>query len=850
MQTLSLNGVWQMHQMGKEERFTAKIPGTVLSTLLEHKAIPDPYDRMNEYDTRDMFWNDYEFERSFEVPEALLQEDVVELHAQSLDTLAEIYMNGNLVAKTDNMHRTWRISVKDYLKAGENTIRIVFLSAMKYVSEYQPEERKKFYVISDCSVYGNQFIRKAHSMFGWDWGAELIDAGIQRDIDLVGYSDAVLEDVRIHQEHAEGKATVTVEVDTLSWAGEQSVEVALCDPEGTVMDTLSFTPETAPVPAQVTMERRVDGQLLPLCKGRCSFTVENPRLWWPNGYGEHPLYTVKVALHTAKGDQKKDYRIGLRTLTISQDKDEWGEEFCFQVNGLKIFTMGSNYIPEDCVYPRITQERTRRLLQDCVEANYNCIRVWGGGYYPADSFYDLCDELGLIVWQDLMFACNIYDFTPEFEENVTQELRDNVRRLRHHASLGLWCGNNELETAWMNWDDYKCHNAYVKADYIKQFEFVIPKIMKEEDPDTFFWPSSPCSGGCYDDPEDDNRGDVHYWSVWHGMLPFTDYRNHFFRFCSEFGFQSFPCAKTVNTFTREEDRNIFSDVMESHQKNSSANGKLLYYLAENFRYPKDFNSLLYVTQILQANAIKYGVEHWRRNRGRCMGALYWQLNDEWPVASWASIDYFGRWKALHYFARNFFARTTGSLELNGENLKVWLENETFDRQSCELTLRLRRMDLSVILEEKAEAQCESFSSAMILEKDFAEVLKTVDKKDVFIEAVFTYPDGHIQVETEIFVPYKYLHLPVPAIHYTVEEQADQFVITMDGDVFAPFVALDLKEADARFSDNFFNLTGTERVITLKKEDIWNTEKKMTLEELERQLTCTSLRDSFSERTGK
>ncbi len=245
MQTVSLNGVWQMHQTGEEERFTAKIPGTVLSTLLEHKAIPDPYDRMNEYDTRDMFWNDYEFERSFQVPETLLQEDIVELRAESLDTLTEIYINGSYVTKTDNMHRTWRISVKDYLKAGENTIRIVFLSAMKYVSEYKPEEKKKFYVISDCSVYGNQFMRKAHSMFGWDWGAELIDAGIQRDIELVGYSDAVLENVRIHQEHAEGKATVTVEVDTLSWSGAQDMEITLCDPEGAVLDTAAFTPETA-----------------------------------------------------------------------------------------------------------------------------------------------------------------------------------------------------------------------------------------------------------------------------------------------------------------------------------------------------------------------------------------------------------------------------------------------------------------------------------------------------------------------------------------------------------------------------------------------------------------------------
>ncbi len=383
-------------------------------------------------------------------------------------------------------------------------------------------------------------------------------------------------------------------------------------------------------------------------------SIHNPKLWWPNGYGDQPLYKVQVELLDEDGTVLETItkRIGLRTLTISQEKDLWGKEFAFCVNGVKIFAMGGNYIPEDCIYSRITPEVQKYLLESCKRANFNCVRVWGGGYYPSDHFYDLCDEMGLIVWQDLMFACNVYDLTEEFEDNITKEITENVKRLRHHASLGLWCGNNEMESAWDHWPEVQSESKYLRADYIKMFEYVIPKAVRAADSETFFWQSSPSSGGCFDDPDDENRGDCHYWDVWHGQKPFTDYQKHYFRFCSEFGFQSFPCLKTVESFTEEKDRNIFSRVMENHQKNPAANGKILYYLSENFRYPENFRKLLYVSQILQGMAMKYGVDHWRRHRGRCMGTLYWQINDNWPVASWASIDYFGRWKALHYMAKN------------------------------------------------------------------------------------------------------------------------------------------------------------------------------------------------------
>ena len=376
--------------------------------------------------------------------------------------------------------------------------------------------------------------------------------------------------------------------------------------------------------------------------------IENPRLWWPNGYGEQNLYSVLVRL--LKNEEEVDTwekRIGLRTLTKKTTKDEFGEYFAHEVNGVSFFAMRADYIPEDCILGRCSEMRTRQLLTQCKEANFNVIRVWGGGHYPFDGFWDICDELGLVVWQDFMFACALYDLTEEFEENVRRELIDNIRRIRSHPSLGLWCGNNEMEM-FTDTEIWGC-TPRQKADYIKLYEYIIPKILKEEDPYTFYWPASPSSGGSFDNPNDENRGDVHYWDVWHGNKPITEYRKFYFRYVSEFGFQSFPSIKTVETFTEKEDRNIFSYVMEKHQRNSTANGKIMNYMEQTFLYPSDFDTLLYASQLLQAEAMRYGVEHFRRNRGRCMGAIVWQLNDCWPVASWSSIDYYGRWKALHYY---------------------------------------------------------------------------------------------------------------------------------------------------------------------------------------------------------
>lgn len=620
----TLGGDWKLTTAG--ESLPATVPGTFYADLLAAGKMSDPYWRDNEMAALALMdFNSITYSRSFEVSSEQMACDAVLLRCQGLDTIATVAVNGKTLIVANNMHRTWEADAKSLLRVGVNEIAVTFGSPTRYIKEAYSNSRADG---STDAMIGFPLLRKAHCMFGWDWGPRLPDAGIWRDIELLGITTLRIGDVYVEQQHAN---------DTVQLNIHSHVEL--------------YRAASADISVTVTAP---DGKTYTANGTNCSITIANPQLWWPNGYGEQPLYTVLVSA-SANGQVCDSWqrRIGLRTMTVHIEKDNWGECFAQSVNGVDIFAMGADYIPEDNILAHVNPARTRRLLEDAATAHFNTVRIWGGGYYPDDFFYDICDELGLVVWQDFMFACAVYNLTDEFDANIRAEVTDNVRRLRHHASLGLWCGNNEME-------QFVDENMWVsaprqKADYIKMYEYIIPQILKKEDPQTFYWPASPSCGGSFDNPNDENRGDVHYWAVWHGGLPFTDYRNHYFRYVSEFGFQSFPCLRTVESFTEPADRNIFSYVMEKHQRNAAANGKILSYLSQMYLYPTRFDTILYASQLLQAQAMQYGVEHWRRNRGRCMGAIVWQLNDCWPVASWSSIDYFGRWKALHYYMKRFFA---------------------------------------------------------------------------------------------------------------------------------------------------------------------------------------------------
>ena len=786
MKKLKLDGCWTMTG-GDGKRFQAEVPGTVLKTLLDHHEIPDPFDGMNEYAACEQMKRTWCFERTFDLPAEMLSAANADLVCEGLDTLAEIILNGETAARTDNMHRTWRIPVKALLKAGENTLKISFAPAQPYVEQAALENPEVTYE-SGSDLLWTGALRKAHYMFGWDWGPRLPDAGIWRDITLECY-DNRLEDVRIHQVHSAEE--VRLEVNAQARAGRTEME--LTGPEGQRI-------AAAEGPAGETLALR----------------VEHPRFWWPNGLGGQPLYTLKIRLACdGRTEDEAEFRLGLRTLTVSREKDRWGESFALCCNGVTFFSMGGDYIPEDNLLTRVSDEQTARLLRDCRDCHFNTIRVWGGGVYPGENFYNLCDELGLVVWQDLMFACNTYKLTEAFRENIVREAEDNVRRIRHHASLGLICGNNEMESAWLSWGNVNTQPESLKQDYLEQFEHVLKDVCLREAPDVYYWPSSPSSGGGFDDPDSLDRGDVHDWSVWHGRRPFSDFAERFPRFCSEFGFESFPCMDTLKTFVHEDrEMNPFSRVMESHQKCLSGNATMLFYLSQTLRYPFSMEKLVHATQYLQAEAMRAGVEHWRRNRGRCMGAIYWQINDCWPVASWASIDSFGRWKALQYRAKRFFAPVAVSLKKEEQGYGVYVANERREPFHGSVDCFVRDERGRIIRQSTADAGCSGMSSARIcsVAPEQGETLKVV-------HCVLKNEAGEAVSECEeLYTLPKYFPFEIPKLEIRCEGRR----VTVKADTLC--IGTELQAGDARFSDNWVTLYPDEpRVLTadreLKEEDL-------------------------------
>lgn len=856
MERFDLNGTWQMYESGGSQKLSAAVPGSVLSVLLAHQEIPDPYDRTNEYEVRERLRGNYTFERTFELSENWCDRPFggrTELVCDGLDTIADVYLNGEFLGRADNMHRTWRFDCGGCLKT-TNVLTIKFISPITWIESHPASPGKEISYAACGCMPGSQYIRKAHSMFGWDWGPQLPDMGIWRSIGLECRHTAVFSDVNVSQYHEDNKVRLSVEAkvellgaDDALCVGTPIADVLLGSGVfgGAAVEVLIFVKSPD---GEIIAEKQIN--LSNSGKVSAEFDISKPQRWWPNGLGAHPLYTVDVMLCDVNGRtlEEKQLRIGLRTLTVSREKDKWGSEFAFVINGVKIFAMGADYIPEDCIYSRIDRQKIKYLIDTAADSNFNCLRVWGGGYYPSDDFYDLCDEAGLIVWQDLMYACNIYDIDEAFEENIIAETMDNVRRIRHHACLGLICGNNEMEMGWEDWADVSCHSGILRADYIKQFEYILPKAVKNTGVQTFYWPSSPSNGGGFVSPNDENHGDTHYWDVWHGQKPFSDYRKYYFRFCSEFGFQSFPLLKTVKTFTEPKDRNIFSKVMESHQKNGAANGKILYYISENFLYPKDFESLLYISQVVQGMAIKYGVEHWRRNRGRCMGALYWQLNDNWPVASWSSVDYFGRWKVLQYMARKFFGGLLGTIYEEDESIHISAVNDTMEISPVRLILRLKNMDFDILDEYEISGSIPALAAKKFGLRSYENFFKgtnAVEKEDVFAEAVFRFGDSTSLIQTETFVPYKHLHIKRPNIRAVVTEMDDCYKIELSSDVYTPFVWLDLKENDVRFSDNCFNISGREPVVIKAGKTDMVTGGLIEIKNFKEQFFVRSLYDTIS-----
>ena len=626
--------------------------------------------------------------------------------------------------------------------------------------------------------------------------------GIFRGVELKGWNVDRFDGVAVRQHHENGSVSVELDVTTKCHAG--------CE-----------------------IYADFDGKRVLLKNGHGIIKVDNPKLWWARGYGDQPLYDLDVEL-VCGGEviDRCHKQLGLRTLTVSTepDADGKGSEFCFVLNGVKIFSMGANLVPMDNLLSRITDQRWETIVRQAVDANFNTLRVWGGGYYPDSRFYELCDQYGLLVWQDFMVACaNIY-LTSEMAEEFTQEAICNLKRLHHHASLALLCGNNEMESGVINWGSRD--NQLVRDDYTRLYGHLLPELCETYAPDTYYWPSSPSSGGGFDDPDNPAKGDTHYWEVWHGGVPFTTYRQKRFRFCSEYGFESFPSMKTIRTFAREEDLNCFSRVMENHQKCRGGNGKILRYLADNYLYPATFENLVYASQLLQADAIKYGVEHFRRQRGYCMGSTYWQFNDCWPVASWSSVDCFGRYKALHYAARKFYAPVAMGLFLENGALTVNIANETRAGFRGHIHLAMCRGNLTVLDGLRRDVEVEALSSRDVLTYR----VDSRDPYDTFLYADLYDEQGRFLMrQVELLVPSKHFQWRKPAFDVRIAPVPGGAEISVQADVFAKGVFLDFRDFDCVLSDNFFALTTSAPYrVTVQTS--------RSVEELEQNLTIKSVYD--------
>ena len=801
---------WQLRMNNSEEWMDAAVPGSVYQALLDNDKMEDPYYRDNELGALKLMDNDFTYRTVFTVPAGMMDHEKVLLRFEGIDTIGDIYLNDAHIAYVENMHRTFEFPVKELLRAEENELRVELHSPTEFVARADAEHPGSG---ATDAMRGFPYLRKAHCMFGWDWGPRLPDAGIWRDVKLIGYDCARLDGVYITQHHSPGQVELELRVDVEKTDAERILSFGKDEDK---LQGLSYRVKvTAPDRTEYTGTQKTD-----------RIPIDKPLLWWTNGYGEQPLY--KVAVELVRGDAVLDVwekRIGLRTMTVHREKDAYGESFAHEVNGVQIFAMGGDYIPEDNILSRVTPERTYDLLLQAKNAHFNCIRVWGGGNYPYDAFWDACDELGLIVWQDFMFACAVYDLTEEFEENITAEFIDNIKRIRHHASLGLWCGNNEMEMFVAQGDGWVTEPKQ-KSDYVKMYEYIIPKVLKKYDPNTFYWPASPSSGGAFDEPNAENRGDVHYWDVWHGNKPITEYRKFYFRYVSEFGLQSFPSLKTVETFTEPEDRNIFSYVMEKHQRNHTANGKIMNYMEQTFLYPNGFDITLYASQLLQAEAIRYGVEHFRRNRGRCMGAVIWQLNDCWPVASWASIDYCGRWKALHYYAKRFFAPVLLSCAEEGiltqdtnpnaqpyevkKSIHLNVANESMEEKTVTVRWALRSRDASVIRSGSERVRVPALTSVWLEKEDCMDADLYTDY--VSYECLEEGTKEPVSSGTVLFCAPKQFRFADP--HLFVEAEGEELVV--QADAYARSVEIINEADDLLLEDNYFDMNaGIRRVRILK-----------------------------------
>jgi len=799
----------------------AAVPGTVHTDLLALQEIEEPYYRLNEHNLQWIDKVNWDYQTTFNLSKRDFLKQHIELDFSGLDTYAHIFINDSLILQTDNMFRNYTIDAKQFLKKGDNKLHIRFDSPInKGIEKHDALDYKFPSSDNDLAKIGQVenekrvsiFTRKAGYHFGWDWGPRLVTSGIWKPIKLISWNQYKIEDVFIQQNSIGKKAIMTAHIELAVNNKSEKGEVEIIVNGKTIKKT------------RVKLTEGKNNLQIP-------FEIENPELWWPNGMGDQVLYKVEVKITSGFYTDTKSHKIGLRTIELIREPDAIGTSFYFKVNGHAVFMKGANYIPQDVFLPNSKKTNYEHIIASAKDANMNMLRVWGGGIYENDEFYQLCDEMGLLVWQDFMFACAMYPGDSSFLENVKQEAIDNVKRLRNHTSIALWCGNNEVLSAWENWgwkNDIIEEQSKEIADTIWKaynaiFHKILPEVVTSYDGTRAYWPSSP--GSDFGGKESHERGDAHYWMVWWGKEPFNNYNKAIPRFMSEYGFQSFPEFSTVEKYTIPEDHNIYSEVMKSHQRSSIGNETIEEYMLRDYKQPKDFKSFLYVSQLLQAHGIKIGIEAHRRNRDKCMGSLYWQINDCWPVASWSSIDYYGKWKALHYTAKKSFENFLLSFENKEDRLNVFVVSDSLKNMNAVLKIELLDFDGNLLKQWEELITVEANKSNKYIDLLKNDILNVSNANNAVLHAELLNNENNSIISENLFYlsPYKELKLTNPGLTLTVNENFDEFEIILKTQKLAKDVYL-TADSENNFSDNYFDmLPNTEKKVTIRKSQLENLE---------------------------
>jgi len=855
---IDLNGDWQFKATDETKWLHAQVPGVVQSDLLRAGRLKDPFYRDQELEAQWVEKKEWEYRRSFNVDSKFLKHDRILLDARGLDTIAEVFVNQTLVARTKNMFVEYEWDIKSLLRDGDNEIHVVFRSIIDWNKQQRDSDPKVTWCkdsdLMDCRKGNLFFARKEASDFGWDWGLRLLSSGIWRPIRVAAYDTARIAELAIRQnlsDPSRAMLNVTTKIDRF-------------DSRPLLLDL------------EVTLgSRRVAWERLRVTSNELNsvLAIPQPRLWWPNGWGEHPLYEVTARL-TSGGREvhRQSHRVGLRTVRIVREKDHRGESFAIEVNGKTLFAKGANWIPADALPDRLTEVHYRRLLEACIRQNMNMIRIWGGGLYEADVLYEFADENGLLIWHDFMFAVGPYIANPMHLENVRAEITSVVKRLRHHASIALWCGNNEQEhnmAGGQNW--MKKYETATWEEYDKIFNETIPQTARQLDPDRPYWPSSPhhpLDREMKSPDAEGASGNAHNYDVWGDGLPFSTFdKMGQYRFLAEFGYQALPDMQTIRAFTAPEDRYFASSILDHHE--NSGNGKtndigttrIARHVATLFGMPDSLEDWVYLSQLLQAEGIRRGTEALRRNHPQSTGALYWQLNDNWPVTSWSSIDYFGRWKALQYLAGHFFSPilVSGVLEESLDpadvgkqtTLKLWGVNDQLDDVAVKLRWTLGRFDGTVVRRGEQAVKLPANRSTLLAELDFAKEVaeptgrETYRKKsyenrrEYYVSYELVDGERILSSGVSFFVPQKYLALQEPQIERSLMLEHGNWTVTLRARRFAAYVQLGIENSYARFSDNYFHLLPGET----RRVEIAETETPS--EKLGDRLRVKSLRDVYA-----